>query len=142
MTRLAATIIWIAMGALPASANTLNISDAWSPPGEKARDLPVYFTITNSGDADDLLRFKCPGLAHFTEKRTTDYGEGSPSAREVKSIAVAASGKTELKPGGEHLSLLQITQPAIIGDKYACEVSFKRAGQVQIEVTIKDAPPS
>lgn len=138
MKRLAAAIVLAASCAAPATASTLEISEAWSPPGEKSTDLPIYMTIVNTGEADDLLRFRCPTVAHFTEKRTTDYGEGAPSAREVKSIEVAAAGNTELKPGGNHLTLLKIIGPAKTGDTYDCEITFRRAGRKTVSVSVKE----
>jgi hypothetical protein len=140
MTRLVAAFVLIVASSNPGFASTLQITDAWSPPGDKSADLPVYMTISNIGEADDLLRFKCPTVAHFTEKRTTDYGEGAPAVREVKSIAIATSGATELKPGGVHLSLLKIIGATKVGDTFSCEVSFRRAGRKTVDVRVMDAP--
>jgi copper(I)-binding protein len=139
MKSLAAVAVSIAAGMIPAAASALEILDAWSPPGDKAVDLPLYMTIVNPGEADDILRFRCPTVAHFTEQRTTDYGEGAPSARAVKSTAIAASGKTELKPGGNYLALLKIIGPAKAGDRYSCDITFRRAGRTKIDVLVKEA---
>ncbi|MCC7253971.1 copper chaperone PCu(A)C [Hyphomicrobium sp.] len=138
MKRLAVALAFAVSGTAPVVASTLEIFQAWSPVGERSTDLPIYMTITNSGEADDLLRFQCPSVAHFTEKRTTDYGEGAPSTREVKSIAIAASGNTELKPGGDHLVLLKIIGPTKAGDTYGCQVTFRRAGRKTIDVSVKE----
>lgn len=138
MQRLAAALLTVMSSVVPATASTLEISQAWSPAGDRSTDLPIYMTITNSGEADDLLRFRCPSVAHFSEKRTTDYGEGAPSAREVKSIAITPSGSTELKPGGNHLVLLKIIEARNVGDTYTCEITFRVAGRQTIDVSVKE----
>lgn len=139
MRSYAAAAVSIAAGMIPAAASALEILDAWSPPGDKAVDLPLYMTVANAGEADDILRFRCPTVAHFTEQRTTDYGEGAPSARAVKSTAIAASGTTELKPGSNYLTLLKIIGPVKAGDTYSCDVTFRRAGRMKVDVTVKEA---
>jgi len=140
MRNYAAALVLVVVGTFPAAASALQVSDAWSPPGDKAVDLPLYMTIANAGEADDILRFRCPAAAHFTEQRTTDYGEGAPSSRAVKSIAVAASGKTELKPGGNYLTLLKIIGPTKTGDSFSCDITFRRAGRMKIDVVVKEVP--
>jgi len=113
------------------------VSDAWSPPAEKGSDLPVYMTVTNPGEADDIVRSLCSTVAHFTEKRTTDYGEGAPSAREVKSIPIKASDTTVLKPGGSYVALLKIINPVKSGDTFDCDIVFRRAGSVNVRVKVQ-----
>lgn len=119
---------------------TLAVSDAWSPPADKNSNLPVYMTVTNPGEADDILRSRCADIAHFTEKRTTDYGEGAPSAREVKSIPIKERDTTTLKPGGSYVTLLKIINPVKAGDAFDCQIAFRRAGSVNVRVTVKSAP--
>ncbi len=121
------------------AASSLEISAAWSPASDKSLDLPVYMSIKNGGENDDLLRVKCPTVAHFTEKRTTDHGEGAPSVREVKAISVPGSATTELKPGGLHIALLKIMAPTIVGDQFSCEITFRRAGRVNVNVEVRAA---
>lgn len=118
------------------------LEKVWAPAGEKGIDLPVYMTITNAGDADDILRVECPSVAHFSEKRTVDYGEGAPAAREVRAIPVKAQGATLLQPGGYHLALLKITIPVAAGDSFDCQIYFRRAGvqRVKVSVANNDSP--
>lgn len=128
---------------LPAFADAAapKIDKVWAPPGDKGIDLPIYMTVNNSGDADHIVRFGCPDMAHFTEKRTTDHGEGAPSAREIKTIPIKAGGTTMLEPDGYHLALLKIMKPAKAGDTFNCKVAFQRSGTKEIEVRVVVAKP-
>lgn len=130
-----------AFAAAPAFAadpsTSLEVSKAWTPAvGRSGADAPLYMTIVNrGGEPDELLRIRCP-VAHFSEKRATDHGEGAPSAREVKAIPVPANDTVTLKPGGYHLMLLKTTQELRQGEEFSCAVSFKKAGSRQLKVTV------
>lgn len=126
----------------PALAASLEVSGAWVPPAEATgADVPLYFTVENGGGAADaLLRVRCP-VAHFTEKRTVDKGEGGTAHREVNSIPVPADASLRLQPEGFHVVLLQTTQPLRAGDTFSCALSFKEAGRREVEVRVGDRPP-
>lgn len=127
--------------ALPTAAIAVEIVDATVPPAaEKGVDVPLSMRIENRGGGEDsLLRVRCP-VAHFTEKRTVDQGEGGSAFREVSAIPVAADAAQELGPEGFHVVLLQTTQPLRAGETFSCAVSFKSAGAKQMPVTVRGAP--
>ncbi|MEI9899437.1 MAG: copper chaperone PCu(A)C [Hyphomicrobium sp.] len=124
-----------------ADAPVLEISKAWAPAADKSTDLPVYMAITNAGESDDIVRVQCPTVAHFSEKRATDHGEGAPSTREVKSVPIKDHGTTVLEPGGYHLALLKIIGPVKEGDTFDCQIAFRRAGRIGVQVTVTKAEP-
>lgn len=126
----------------PAIAAPLQVSGAWVPPAEETgADVPLYLTVENPGGAPDaLLRVRCP-VAHFTEKRTVDKGEGGTAHREVNSIPVPADASLRFEPEGFHVVLLQTTQPLRPGDTFSCALSFKEAGRQEVEVRVGDGPP-
>jgi copper(I)-binding protein len=144
MLRSAACVFAAAAMAAPAAAagGALDVSRAWTPAVEQTgRDSPVYMTITNRADApDSLLRVRCPmDVADFTEKDTTDRGEGGLAMREVKSIAIPANGTATLAPDGDHLTLLHVRQVLREGQTFTCSLVFQKAGTIPVEVTV--APP-
>lgn len=100
--------------------------------------------IANRGEADDLLRVRCPDAAHFSEKRATDLGEGTPVAREVKAIPVPAGGSVTLAPGGYHVMLLQTTRRLGQGETFSCSLVFRNGGRHDVAVTVaaSDAAPA
>src|SRR5689334_23272000 len=103
--QLSACLAAVSAAAADASPS-VELSNAWAPAAAQAgADVPVYLTIANrGGEPDSLLRFRCPA-ANFTEQRTTDYGEGAPAGREIKSIPVPADQTLVLAPGAYHLML-------------------------------------
>ena len=125
-----------------AAAGSIEVSQAWTPAvAETGIDHPLYMTIANTGaEADALLRFRCP-VAQFSEKRTTDYGEGSPHAREIKAIPIPANETVVLEPGAYHLMLLQTTRPLKAGETFSCTLSFRNAGPTQAEIRVVTGNP-
>lgn len=127
----------LAVSVAAADAPSVEISKAWAPAAAAAgADVPVYMTIANHGaEPVSLLRFRCPA-ANFTEQRTTDYGEGAPAGREIKSIPVPANQTLVLAPGGYYLMLLKTTQPLKQGDTFPCSLTFKNGGRQDVNVAV------
>jgi copper(I)-binding protein len=115
----------------------LELSRAWTPAVTKTgTDTPLYLTIANrASEPEELLRVRCP-VAHFSEKRTTDKGEGAPSAREVKAIPIPPNETVTLTPGGSYVMLLETTQILKQGETFSCSLAFRKAGSRQIEVAV------
>jgi copper(I)-binding protein len=121
-----------------AAEATVELADGRVPVAEQVgADVPLYLTVVNRAAVEDsLMRVRCP-VAHFTEKRTVDKGEGGTAFREVNSIPIPAQGTLEMGPEGYHVVLLQTTQPLRAGDTFSCAVSFKAAGPQQVAVTVQ-----
>lgn len=134
---LAAAVAAAPAAAAEAGGAAVEVTKAWTPAVQARGDAPIYMTITNRGDApDSLVRARCPtDLADFTEKYTTDRGEGGLSAREVKTIAIPA-GDTTFAPDGTYLKLLHLRGALEEGRTFTCSVVFQKAGTVPVEVRV------
>jgi len=120
------------------AAATLQVSEAWVPVADKVgSDVPLLLIVHNETDtADALLRVRCP-VANFSERHTTDRGEGAPAMRSVPSIPIAANSTTVLKADGYHIMLLQTRQPLAAGDRFICAIDFQKAGTIETEVNVR-----
>jgi copper(I)-binding protein len=137
-----AALSWMASGSIAlGGGNTLRVAEAWVPATDKVgADVPLLMTVHNEADAGDaLLRVRCP-VANFSERHTVDRGEGAPAMRTIPSIPIAAGGTTVLKPDGYHIMLLQIRQPLVAGEKFACSINFQKAGTIETEVNVQKLP--
>ncbi len=144
-----AALILLASGVGPALAGEplLQVTHAWTPAQPEAGgDTPLFLTIANPGSDDTLVRTRCP-VANFVELRVLDRGEGVPSQRVVKRIAVPAGESLALAPDGGRIMLLQITEALQPGAKFSCQITFMNAGPVDVDVEVragasKSTPPS
>ena len=137
-----AAVSWTAYGSIARGGEAmLKVADAWVPVTDRAgSDVPLILTIQNEADAGDaLLRVRCP-IANFSERHTTDRGEGAPAMRAVSSIPIAAGGTTVLKSDAYHIMLLQTRQPLASGEKFTCSIDFQKAGTIETEVNVKKFP--
>ena len=137
---LVAVEICLAPG-LAIAGDSLQVTNAYVPAsGETGIDLPLLMTIRNdAAEADALLRVRCP-FANFSERHTVDRGEGAPAMRAVKSIPIPENKTIELKPDGYHVMLLQTRQKLVHGEKFACAITFQKAGTKETEVKVLKTP--
>ena len=53
---------------------------------------------------------------------------------------VPANGTVELKPGGFHIMLMNLTEPLEAGDSVELELTFEKAGTVKVTAPVQAAP--
>jgi copper(I)-binding protein len=97
----------------------------------------AYFTIKNNGDTDDaLIKASAPvaGMAGLHEVVT----EGAETKMQpVDKIDVPAGGETQLKPGGLHVMLEELTQDLKVGDAYTLTLEFESGLTMDVEITVE-----
>ena len=136
-----ATLAGLALTA-PVAAGELAVEGAWVAPNEAVgSDIGLYMTIRNDGDeADALVRASCP-FANFSEKRAVDVGEGGLSNRAIPNIPLAAHSTLTMTAKTYHVGLLQTRDKLAAGDNFTCNLSFRRAGAMEVKVTVSSAAP-
>jgi len=135
-----ALLLTLALTAAPAlaqdaKAGAITISHAWA----RATPAPVrtsaaYLTLDNKGGADRLLSASAD-IAKETQLHSMITEAGVMKMREVKGVDVAASGKTELRPGGFHIMLIGLADGLKEGAKFPLKLKFEKAGEVTVQVT-------
>jgi len=120
----------------------LGISAAWAAPSSLSRrTASVYLTIENTGQRPDQLIAAHTPAAEEIELRSHRTGEVVGRARRVVSVALPAGGKVELRPGAEHIALIDVKQPLKPGDSLAVLLMFEKAGVVTITVPVATGKP-
>ena len=90
-----------------------------------------YLTVTNAGAAaDELIAASCT-CAREVQLHLMSMNGSVMSMRQVRSLAVPAHGKLELKSGGAHLMVLGLRKPIRDGEKVTMTLTFRRAGKVE-----------
>jgi periplasmic copper chaperone A len=116
----------------------IEVSDTWSratPPGAKV--AAGYLLIRNKSAAPDrLVSASSPAAARVETHVSEKQGEVM-RMREVKGYEVPAKGSFELKPGGAHLMLVDITRPFKAGEKIPLLLRFQNAGEIRTELDVK-----
>jgi copper(I)-binding protein len=136
----------LAMLALSASAafahdyvrGHLAIGHPWSRP--TAAGVPVgvvYLSITNNGPAEEILLGARSPAAGRVEVHQTVVSEGMARMRPMSQVVIAPGATARIEPGGVHFMLFDLKAPLSPGDRIPFILSFRGAGEVEIEVRVE-----
>jgi copper(I)-binding protein len=101
------------------------------------RPAAGYLSITNPGTTADALIAASSSAASMVEiHETTADASGMAGMRPVARIDVPAGASVELKPGGYHLMLMGV-ESITVGTTVDLELTFEKAGKVQIKAEVK-----
>ncbi len=136
----AATLV---LSALPACAQTnevlskdgtILVQTPWTratPNGAKVAG--GYITIINKGTAPDRLIGGSAKIAGRMEIHEMAVDNGVMKMRELpKGLEIKPGETVELKPGGFHLMLMDLKEPAVDGGKIEGTLVFEKAGTIEI----------
>ena len=125
----------LALGALisgGASAQAIQVVDAWSRPTTSGIDVGVaYFTIRNAGKSDRLLRVSS-NVAKRAELHASSLKDGVMRMEGLSSVEVASGAPTSFEPSGRHVMLIGLKRPLKEGDVFPLTLTFANAGPVQV----------
>ncbi|MBW8303613.1 MAG: copper chaperone PCu(A)C [Brevundimonas sp.] len=120
----------------PDTGGAVQVADALCRPTPTGRQSTgCYLTLTAQAD-DRLTAVSSPraGLAQIHESRVES---NMMMMRELKEGLPLPAGETvELKPGGNHIMLLSVTEPLKAGDTVPLTLTFASAPPVEITATV------
>jgi len=119
--------------AVPAAAGTVEILDPWIravPPSSKA--TAAFMIIVNKGDKPVTLVSATSPISPDVRPMitTTSIVDGKEvSGMEfVKSFPIPAHDRRVLKPGADHIMIMQLASPPKAGDSVPMELTFETSG--------------
>ncbi len=137
----AAALVLLAWAAA-AAERPIVVSEAWSravPPG--ARSAGAFMTVDNTGGEADRLTGARSDAARTVEIHETRMVGDVMQMRHTDTIAVAPGARTELKPGGFHVMLIDLARRLEPGDRFTVTLVFEKAGEIPVEVEVRGAGP-
>lgn len=97
-----------------------------------------YMLITNNGSAADVL---VGGQAAFAGDVQIHEMKMQGDVMKMRQLAdgleIPAGGEVMLKPGGYHVMFMKLTEPLTEGESRKATLTFKNAGSVEVEFSIK-----
>lgn len=149
MRMLLLALAWtLLLPVLPAAAQDDRLGDlvvraAWAAPSSLSRKTgSVYLTIVNGGARDDQLIAAHTDAAEETELRSHRTGEVVGRARRVSAVRLPASQAVVLKPGAEHVALIDVKTPLKAGDRLSLLLMFEKSGLLTVSVPVAAAAPN
>jgi len=123
----------------------LEIIDPWAraTPGNPDESSAAYMQIRSVGTADRLVGAAWEGgLAREVQIHEMVMSDGQMKMQQVEGWDIPAGGTLELAAGGNHVMLLGLSQQLKPGDTVSLTLTFERAGEITIEVPVRDAASS
>ena len=134
-------IVQLAAGGTQAAdydVGSLHVSQPWAratPKGASAG--AAYLTVTNNGAAPDRLSCAGSDAAAQCQIHTMSMENGVMKMRPVEGGIEIKPGETvTLKPGSDHLMLLNLKRPLDAGKTVEATLQFEKAGTVKVAFPI------
>lgn len=105
-----------------------------TPPGTTVG--AIYFSITNSGDAEDRLESVSTPVARSVQLHATSTVHGVMQMREVDGVACPPGATVKAEPGGLHVMLIGLSAPLTLGTVFAVSLQFHSAGVLTLQVPV------
>lgn len=135
----------------------VSVEGAWARTSPMSAEAGAAYFEISSGEADVLVGASVDSSIagevqiHETtmvamDDDSTDEGamEGTGDVmqmREVGRIELPAGDTVELKPGGFHIMLLELSEPLEIGDTFDLTLDFETAPDQIVTVEVRDGAP-
>lgn len=121
----------------PAAAVGVQAADAWCRPSPKgARVGACYLTLT-AGQTDRFTGFTTPAAA-TPQIHTMSTEGGMMQMRQLtEGLALPAGEAVALKPGAEHLMLIDLAQPLVEGAQVTLALMFETAPALTVQAVVR-----
>jgi len=116
----------------------LQIQNAWTRVAPEGGMSAGFMRLSwKNGTPDSLINFYTDACARHEIHETYEKGEGMMGMRQISGLKLSTSESAELKPGGKHLMLMQLTQDFVAGDSIAVRLDFKQRESVELYLPIR-----
>ena len=114
------------------------VQDAWARPGFRGDNSTVYLTINNpSNQGDGLIGATCDVAGGREIHLSKMDAAGTMTMERQERVVIPAKDSVELAPGGLHIMLVNLGKNLSVGDTFPVTLEFQRAGDITIEVEVK-----
>lgn len=125
--------------ACSSSSGALTVQAAWARPAAIGENAAAYFTIENETGSEDSLLSVSSDVAAAAELHMSMTDSNDVMSMEMQeAVEIPARDQVEFKPGGLHVMLVDLDQNLNIGDTILLTLRFQNAGEVTVEVPVKE----
>lgn len=120
-------------------ADSVTVTDAWVKATESGM-TGAFGVIENTGEVEvTIVAASTAASAMVQLHETTDDGTGTMSMREKDGgFPIAAGAVFELAPGGNHIMLMDVTEPIVAGDEITIVLEFADGSTLEFTAPAKD----
>lgn len=97
----------------------------------------MYMVIENSGDSDDTLIGAVVPISNMVQIHQTTVTDGVAQMGELENgLDIPAGGVAELRPGGYHIMLMDLTADLVEGETVSVTLIFASGTEITLDVPI------
>jgi copper(I)-binding protein len=138
-TGLVALAIGVVSCTTAAAPPGILIEDAWArPAADPGGTTAAYFRIRNTGDETDRLLGAETSAAQSAELHRTSMEGDVVHMMPASALDLPPGETVVLEPGGLHLMLVGLGSALQPGDHVLITLAFERAGDLQVEVEVRE----
>jgi periplasmic copper chaperone A len=129
-----------ATSANPAAPVAPKIEAAWARPTVQGQaGGGGFLTITGASTGDRLLGASA-SISKAVELHTMEMDGNVMRMRQIDGIDIPAGQRVELKPGGNHVMFVGLTQTLKNGARFPIKLRFQKAGEVMAQMRVAPSP--
>lgn len=140
----AASATLAACSAQPENATlaVVEATDAVCRPTPNGRDVTGCYVTLTASQADRLVSVASPsaGTAEIHDMKTE--GGIMKMAQLPEGLALPAGEAVSLKPGGNHIMLMQVKTPLAAGDTVSLTLTFEKAAPLGVRAAVGQPAPA
>lgn len=142
VTNIVGVLLFVCI-AYPATAQQYKIGDIeilhpWTR--ETARGIKVgsgYLYIINHGNTPDrLVSVSTKGVQTTEIHSMAVVNDIMKMEKMHHGIEIPGNGEITLKPGGDHIMFMGLSQPFKLGDKISAKLTFEKAGTIDVDFSV------
>ncbi|MFO1173751.1 MAG: copper chaperone PCu(A)C [Paracoccaceae bacterium] len=120
----------------------VHVTDAYARFVPGARTGAIYLTIENHAKVEEHLVSVATDIAGKTQLHQSVQGsDGMMAMPEMTDgLAIAPGAIAQLKSGGDHIMVMDLKTHPKDGDTFTLTLTFSHAGQVKVEVPVRNKP--
>lgn len=134
-------LVSIAISACSPTSKTLTINNVWARPAQAGENGAIYFIIENDTNIDDALISANTEVASSAEAHMSMVNNQDVMTMQMQEAVKIPSGeKIVFEPRGLHIMLVNLNRNLKIGDTFTLTLNFEKAGEITIQVEVKEQP--
>jgi periplasmic copper chaperone A len=115
----------------------IEVSDAWSAALPPTATVGAAYMRISSSAPDELISADTP-IASRVEFHTTQNTNGMMQMRKLQRLRIPSGESLTFEPGSNHMMLVGLRQPLVAGSAYRMTLHFKNAGNISVDVPVKN----
>jgi len=120
----------------PRGAGEIEVSGAVVAQPVLGEQAALYFTVSNAGAAPDTIMEVDAGDLGVASLHRSDTQDGIMRMRPAGPVEIPANGRVDLRPGGLHVMIEDLTHTLAEGDTVVVTVRTARGGPMSVQAIV------